>query len=362
MGSSEDLIAVPGTLSVRFRRGCAIPAVPLALDASRRFDAARQAALLRYYIDAGAGGLAVGVHTTQFAIRDPRVGLFEPVLRVASETIDDWCRQTGQSVLKIAGICGRTPQALREAAFARSSGYHAGLVSMGAFSTGDSVEALVTHCAAVADVLPIIGFYLQPAVGGRVLPYRFWRALADIEGLIGVKIAPFNRYQTLEVIRAVCDAGRMGEIALYTGNDDHIVGDLLTEYRVETPSGPCSARIVGGLLGQWAVWTRAAVHLLDEIHALTEGGSPIPPSLLTRGVRLTDANAAIFDAAHGFGGCIPGIHEILRRQGLLAGTWCLDPEERLSLGQMAEIDRVCAAYPELNDDAFVAQNLNRWLG
>jgi dihydrodipicolinate synthase/N-acetylneuraminate lyase len=361
MGSSEGSGVLPEALLARFRRGCVIPAMPLALDAGRRLDARRQRALIRYTIDAGAGGLAVGVHTTQFAIRDPRVGLFQPVLRLASEAIDEWGHRTGRTILKIAGICGRTPQALQEAAFARRAGYHAGLVSMGAFAAADSITAMVAHCVAVAEVLPIIGFYLQPAVGGRVLPYPFWRSLAEIEGLIGIKVAPFNRYQTLDVVRGVVDAGRDGDVALYTGNDDHIVGDLVTEYALETPKGPRSVRMVGGLLGQWAVWTRAAVALLDEIHTLVDGALPIPAALLARGARLTDANAAIFDAAHGFAGCIPGIHEILRRQGLLAGIWCLDPEETLSPGQMEEIDRVLVAYPELNDDAFVRRHLDRWL-
>ncbi len=359
---------VPDGVLERFRQGMVIPAMPLALDAERRFDERHQAALVRYYIDAGAGGLAVGVHTTQFAIRDPAVGLFEPVLEYASDVLDDWCRRTGRSALKIAGVCGRTSQALGEAAFARRSGYHAALVSLSAFADAwasddqtTAIDAMIAHCRAVAEVLPILGFYLQPAVGGRVLPYAFWRRLAAMDGLLGVKIAPFNRYQTLDVIRAVCDAGRAAEVALYTGNDDHIVGDLVTPYAFETPAGTCTVRIVGGLLGQWAVWTRKAVELLNEIHGLTDTNAAIPPEVLARGARLTDANAAIFDAAHRFAGCIPGIHEILRRQGLLEGRWCLDPNEVLSPGQLAMIDRVCRSYPELNDDDFVKKNLDRWL-
>jgi dihydrodipicolinate synthase/N-acetylneuraminate lyase len=361
MGSSERLSPIPASLLARFRRGCVIPAMPLALDADRHLDERRQAALIRYYIDAGAGGLAVGVHTTQFAIRDPAVGLFELVLRLASEVIDDWCRRTGRSMLKIAGICGLTPQARQEAVVAVDAGYHAGLVSMGAFTAGDSVETLVSHCAAVAEVMPIIGFYLQPAAGGLLLPYRFWRSLLELEALVGIKVAPFSRYQTLDVVRAVSDAGRAGEVALYTGNDDHIVGDLLTQVVLPSLSGPQSLRMVGGLLGQWAVWTHTAVTLLEEIASLIDRQAPIPTAMLTYGARLTDANAALFDAAHGFAGCIPGIHEVLRRQGLLAGVWCLDPKETLSAGQAEEIDRVCAAYPELSDDAFVLQTLDRWL-
>ncbi len=361
MVCTEDCGQIPVELRTRLRRGIVIPAMPLALDKVRRIDERRQAALIRYYIDAGAGGLAVGVHTTQFAIRDPEIGLFEPVLRLASAVIDAWCARVGGSILKIAGVCGRTPQALREAATARELGYHAGLVSLGAFSAAEPASHLVAHCAAVADILPIIGFYLQPAVGGRILPYRFWRELAENRALLAVKIAPFNRYQTLDVVRAVCDAGRAGEVALYTGNDDNIVGDLVTEYIIETAHGPQPVRIVGGLLGQWGVWTRRAVALLAEIHALVETRQPVSPALLTLGTRMTDANAAIFDAAHGFAGCIPGIHEVLRRQGFLSSIACLNPAEVLSPGQSDEIDRVCKAYPELNDDAFVRVNLDRWL-
>ncbi|MBN1249073.1 MAG: dihydrodipicolinate synthase family protein [Anaerolineae bacterium] len=355
-----------------------IPAMPLALDSNRSFDRRHQRALVRYYIDAGAGGLAVGVHTTQFAIRDPAIGLFEPVLRYTADVAEAWCAYRGRTIMKVAGICGRMDQALREADLARELGYHAGLVSLGAYgpeappvNTTGPVDDLVAHCRAVAEVLPIIGFYLQPAVGGRLLPYAFWRAFAEIEGVIGVKIAPFNRYQTLDVVRAVHDAGRAGQvirsagesltIALYTGNDDAIVGDLLTPFAFNDALSAAPLRIVGGLLGQWAAWTRKAVVLLEEIHQMVTAGGNIPRDLLTRGAQLTDANGAIFDAAHSFAGCIPGIHEILRRQGLLAGRWCLDPDEDLSPGQLCEIDRVTTAYPHLNDDAFVKENLSQWL-
>jgi dihydrodipicolinate synthase/N-acetylneuraminate lyase len=357
----SDIFHKVPELSARFRRGMVIPAMPLALDAARRFDPRRQRALVRYYLDAGAGGLAVGVHTTQFAIRDPGIALFEPVLREVAGTIDAWSEAHGTPVMKIAGICGRTDQALREADFARTTGYHAGLVSLGAFDAGDTVGDMLDHCRAVAGVLPVVGFYLQPAVGGRVLPYAFWRAFAEIEKVVGVKIAPFNRYQTLDVVRAVADAGRAGEVALYTGNDDHIVGDLLTTFEVASPNGVQQVRIVGGLLGHWAVWTRRAVELLEETHALTAAGAPIPAAMLTRAAQITDANAAIFDAANNFAGCIPGIHEVLRRQGLLAGNWTLDPDEVLSPGQKAEIDRVYTAYPWMNDDTFVRDNLDAWM-
>lgn len=347
-------------LRKNLQRGLVIPAMPLALGARRRFDERHQRALARYYIDAGTGGLAVGVHTTQFEIREPDVGLFEPVLSLISAEIDAWCAQRGRSIVKIAGVCGRTAQAIREATFARHAGYDAALLSLSAFA-GDEAPTIIEHCRAIAKILPLVGFYLQPAVGGRVLPYAFWREFAEIDNVVAIKIAPFNRYQTLDVVRAVCDAGRDREIALYTGNDDNIVTDLLTEYAIETPSGTRRARIVGGLLGHWAVWTRKAVALLDHVHALTATGTPISPEWLTRAAQITDSNAAFFDAAHNFAGCIPGIHEVLRRQGLLAGTWCLNPCEVLSPGQREEIDRVYRAYPHLNDDDFVAENLDTWL-
>ena len=345
----------------QLQQGLVIPAVPLALDAQRRFDERHQRALIRYYIDAGAGGIAVGVHTTQFAIRNPNVGLLRPVLTLAAEAADAWSERhaIGRPV-KIAGICGPTIQALAEASQARALGYDAGLVSLAALSE-TPVEALVEHCRLIAEVLPVVGFYLQPAVGGRILPYAFWRRLAEIDRVVAIKIAPFNRYQTLDVIRAVAESGRADQIALYTGNDDTILSDLLTPFPMECPSGPQILRIVWGLLGHWAVWTLRASELLNEIGALQATEQPIPQTLLTRAAATTDCNAALFDAAHGFAGCIAGIHEVLRRQGLLQGTWCIDPNETLSPGQDAEIDRVYRAYPHLNDDAFVTQNLDRWL-
>jgi len=333
------------------RRGVVIPACPLALNSSRRLDERRQRALVRYYRDAGAGGLAVGVHTTQFAVREPRHGLFRPVLALVAEELD----RDPRSMLRIAGICGPTVQALAEAATARDLGYHAGLLSLGALRD-ETEDRLLTHCRAIAEVIPVIGFYLQPAVGGRILSYSFWRRFAEIDRVVAIKIAPFNRYQTLDVVRAVAESGR-DDIALYTGNDDNIIPDLVTPYCF----GTTERCIVGGLLGQWAVWTRKAVELLEGCHRLVERSGDIPAGLLRRHVELTDANAAIFDAAHAFAGCIPGIHEVLRRQGLLEGTWCLDPSETLSPGQAAEIDRVYAAYPHLADDDFVREHLARWL-
>jgi dihydrodipicolinate synthase/N-acetylneuraminate lyase len=332
--------------------GQVIPAQPLALTAERKFDERHQRALTRYYVAAGAGGLAVGVHSTQFAIRDPEHGLFEPVLQLASQTIDEALRESPRPFLKVAGVCGRTRQALKEAATATASGYHAGLLSLAAFA-GDTDETVLEHCRAIAEAIPIIGFYLQPAVGGRGFSYAFWRKFAEIPNLLAVKMAPFNRYQTLDVVRAVAEAGR-DDVALYTGNDDNIVVDLMTQF----PFG--GRRVAGGLLGQWAVWTHRAVEMLAEVKAVRTEGR-IDLVWLRRAAALTDANAALFDAANAFHGCIPGIHEVLRRQRLMAGTWCLNPNECLSPGQADEIDRVCRAYPDLTDDAFVAKRVDEWL-
>lgn len=327
-------------LRERLQSGLVIPAHPLALDANRKLDERRQRALTRYYVAAGAGGVAVGVHTTQFAIRD--CGLLRPVLELAAS-------EAG-GVLKVAGACGPTAQAVREAELAASLGYDAVLLSMAALREA-SIDELIAHSRAVAAVIPVVGFYLQPAVGGRLLPYSFWRRFAEIENVVAIKMAPFNRYQTLDVIRGVAASGRASEIALYTGNDDNIIGDLITPFEVEG----VSLRIVGGLLGQWAVWTKRAVEILKQIQAgHTEG-------MLTLNAQLTDANGAVFDVANAFHGCIAGIHEILRRQGLLEGIWCLDPHEGLSPGQAEELDRVTRAYPQLIDDDFVRENVDRWL-
>ncbi len=339
-------------------RGLAIPAHPLALDSNRKLSERHQRALSRYYVAAGAEGVAVGVHSTQFEIRDPAVGLFEPVLSLAAETLD--AAAGDQPLLKVAGVCGPTRQALQEAELAHSLGYDAVLLSLAALRDWTDAQML-EHCRKVGEVLPLIGFYLQPSVGGRILPYSFWRGFAEIPSVVAIKIAPFNRYQTFDVVRAVCDAGREREIALYTGNDDNILVDLLTSYRIATPQSAREVRIVGGLLGHWAVWTRRAVEQLATCHDLVAAGGAVPPEILTLAAEVTDCNAAFFDAANKFAGCIPGIHEVLRRQGLLPGTWCLNPDEQLSPGQREEIDRVCAAYPHLNDDDFVSENLDRWL-
>jgi dihydrodipicolinate synthase/N-acetylneuraminate lyase len=327
--------------------GLVIPAHPLALTAERKLDERRQRALTRYYLAAGAGGVAIGVHTTQFAIRDSKFSLLRPVLELAMDEM------RGKDIVKIAGVCGKQPQAREEAEFAVSLGYDAVLLSM-ADLRDQPIAALLDHARSIASVIPVIGFYLQSSVGGCVLPYEFWRKLAEIENVVAIKIAPFNRYQTLDVARAVADSGRAHEIALYTGNDDHILLDLLTEFDFAGER----IRFAGGLLGQWAVWARTAVRHLDRIRH--------PPSanfaeLLTLAQQLTDANAALFDPGHDFRGCIPGIHEILRRQGFLQGRWCLDPNEDLSPGQREEIDRICKAYPHLQDDAFVKEHLDEWL-
>jgi dihydrodipicolinate synthase/N-acetylneuraminate lyase len=353
MGSSDRM---DPTALQTLRRGVVIPAHPLALTANRKLDERRQVALTRYYCDAGAGGVAVGVHTTQFAIRDPHVGLYAPVLQLAAATIAEFERASRKRIVKVAGVCGATAQAVREAATARETGYDLGLLSLAALPTA-SDEELLAHCRTVAQEIPLCGFYLQPSVGGRLLAYEFWREFCRIPAVAAIKVAPFNRYQTLDVVRAVADSGRAGEIALYTGNDDNIIADLVTEFRVAGQRVYFS----GGLLGQWAVWTHSAVQLLETVHTCRDAGGEGTAKILAGAAALTDANGALFDVRNRFAGCIAGIHEILRRQGLLEGRWCLDPSEDLSGGQLEEIDRVCASYPELADDEFVRENLHRWL-
>lgn len=332
--------SIPETVFAHLARGIAIPAHPLALTAERKLDERSQRALTRYYLDSGAEGVAVGVHTTQFAIREH--GLLQPVLALAAEEVAE------RPIVKVAGLCGPTSQAVAEATLARSLGYHLGLLSLAALKDADD-DALISHTRAVGDVIPIFGFYLQPAVGGRVLDHAFWRRFVELPCVRAIKVAPFDRYRTLDVVRAVAESSRKNDIALYTGNDDCIVQDLL------------SGTFVGGLLGHWAVWTHAAVELFHQIRAVVTSGEAVPQDLLARADEVTDCNAAFFDARNGYAGCIAGIHEILHRQGLLAGTWCLDPKERLSPGQKEEIDRVCAAYPHLADDAFVASHRDAWL-
>jgi len=350
---------IPKPVRTALDRGVVIPAMPLALTADRKLDARRQRALVRYYNAAGAGGLAVGVHTTQFQIRDAKVGLFQPVLELCAEEFRHADNSRPEPIIRIAGVCGRAPQATQEATLARSLGYHAGLLSLAAMKDAADDE-LIAHCRSVADIIPVVGFYLQPAVGGRVLPHSFWRRFAEIGNVVAIKMAPFNRYQTIDVVRAIAEAGR-DDIALYTGNDDNIVMDLLTPYRFSANGRRVERRIVGGLLGHWCVWTKGAVEILNECHAIVKSGEPVPAEMLRRNIEVTDCNAAFFDVPNGFAGCIAGLHEVLRRQGLLEGIWCLDPRETLSPGQSAEIDRVYRAYPHLNDDAFVAAHRDAWL-
>lgn len=338
--------------------GHVIPAQPLALDRHRKFSEKHQRALTRYYVAAGSGGLAVGVHSTQFAIRDPEHNLFRPVLELAAQTVRAELAAAPRDFALIAGICGQTPQAVAEAELALSFGYHAGLVSMAAFKT-EPEDAIVAHVATLAELIPVVGFYLQPAVGGRVFSYAFWRKFAEIPGVVAIKLAPFNRYQTIDVVRAVTDAGR-DDLALYTGNDDTIVADLLTPFTFAHRGKPVTRRIVGGLLGHWGVWTHAAVQLFRETQSAAQQPE-FSARWLERAVAVTDMNAALFDAANRFHGCIPGILEVLRRQGLVETVHCLNPDEVLSPGQAEELTRVCHTYPELTDDAFVAQHLTRWL-
>ena len=342
------------------RSGLVIPACPLVLNSARRFDERRQRALLRYYTASGAGGVAVGVHTTQFAIREPQHGLFEPVLRLAMEELKRADAGHHRRHVRIGGICGRTDQAVCEAGLLHEIGYDAGLLSLAAMRDADE-DALIAHAREVARIIPVIGFYLQPAVGGRVLSHSFWRRFAEIKNVVAIKVAPFNRYQTLDVLRAVAESGR-ADLALYTGNDDHIVLDLVSRHAFVVDSKPVTVGFAGGLLGHWAVWTKRAVEWHARCREIFKSGDSIPQEMMILANQVTDMNAAVFDAANGFRGCIAGVHEVLRRQGLLEGIWCLDEKECLSPGQSAEIERVCLAYPHLVDDEFVRENLGEWLG
>ena len=349
---------IPEEVLKKLRKGVVIPAMPLALNSKRKLDERRQRGLIRYYLDAGSGGLAVAVHTTQFAIRKPEVGLYDPLLSIANEEFSRFTSKTGKRVIRIAGVIGKTDQAINEANLALKNDFHAVLLSVAAFKDATNRE-IIKHCMEIAGVMPVIGFYLQPAVGGRKLDVDFWREFAGIENVIAIKIAPFNRYQTFDVLRGVIESGRSDKIALYTGNDDTILVDLLSEYEIPYGDKVIKKRITGGLLGHWAVWTHSAVKLLSSVHAGKYDKDVV--KMLTLANKITDSNAAFFDARNNFSGCIVGLHEVLRRQGLLKGLWTLDPDEVLSPGQMEEIDRVYAAYPELNDDAFVAENLDSWL-
>ena len=345
---------IPDDVLARLREGCVIPAHPLALTAARTLDERHQKALTRYYVDAGSGGLAVGVHTTQFEIREQ--GLYEPVLSLAAETVRDW---TSAPLVLIAGVIGPTGQAVAEARTAVALGYHAGLLSLAAFKD-KSEDQIIAHCETVAAEIPLVGFYLQPAVGGVVLGEKFWRRFAAIDNVIAIKMAPFNRYRTLDVVRGVVAAGAEDRVTLYTGNDDHIVLDLVMPFTVRRDGQEVTLRIKGGLLGHWSVWVKSAVDLLARAHAAA-AAEGVDHQLMALDSRVTDCNAAFFDVANDFAGCIAGCHEVLRRQGLLQGTWCLDPGEEMSPGQSELIDRVYADHADLADDDFVAANLERWL-
>ncbi len=348
---------IPKDVLAALQQGMVIPALPLALDENRKPDEQRQRALMRYYLDAGAGGVAVAVHTTQFEIRLPEINLYRPVLELAKEEFDRFVAETNKPVFRLAGVIGKTEQAVSEAKIALGLGYHAVLLSVAAFADADN-DQIIEHCKKVAEVVPIIGFYLQPAVGGRRLDVNFWREFAKIENVVAIKMAPFNRYQTFDVVRGVAESGRAGEIALYTGNDDNILVDLLSEYKINLGNRTINKRIVGGLLGHWAVWTHAAVQLLEKVKSGHLNNDMQETLALAN--QITDCNAAFFDVANNFDGCITGIHEVLRRQGLLKGIWTLNENETLSPGQKEEIDRVYVAYPHLNDDIFVRENLEKW--
>ena len=344
----------PDDVLVRLREGSVIPASPLALNADRQFNPQRQKSLVRYYIDAGAGGIAIGVHTTQFEIREK--GIYTRVLETVADEINSWAKtEKEKHIIKIAGLLGKTNQARSEADVARNLGYHAGLLNLATYKDANEDE-IIEHCEAIADIMPLVGFYLQPAVGGIVLSSNFWQQFSMIENVIAIKVAPFNRYQTLDVLRGIALAKAENRISVYTGNDDNIVIDLITPYEIRRDNSTVTLRTVGGLLGHWAIWVKGAVEILTKCK---EG--ILDESLLALNGNVTDCNAAVFDVANNFKGCISGVHEILRRQGLFEGIWCLNPNETLSPGQMAEIDRVYRDYPELNDDAFVMKNLHRWL-
>jgi hypothetical protein len=346
---------LPETIKELLLKGTVIPAHPLALDPNRKLDEKSQRALTRYYIEAGAGGVAVGVHTTQFEIRLPKYNLFETVLSIASEEVER--ANLKRPFIKVAGITGPTDQAVREAKIARSLNYDLGLLSNGGLP-GYTEEELIERVARVSEIIPVFGFYLQPAVGGRILSFEFWKKFAENQNVHAIKVAAFNRYQTLDVVRAVCQSDRADEIALYTGNDDNIVADLLTPYRFERNGKVVQKKFVGGLLGHWAFWTKKAVDLLDQVKDMDPKSTG---NMLARGIEITDSNAAVFDPMNEYHGCVSGINEVLRRQGLLKTNLCLEEKEHLSPGQAEEIDRVYRAYPQLHDDSFVKEHLESWL-
>lgn len=342
----------------KLAEGTVIPATPLALKEDRSFDEEGQRLLMRYYLNCGVGGIATAVHSTQFEIRKPEIGLFEPVLRIVSEEIEAFEKKNDTVIVRVAGVCGPAEQAAAEAQIARSYGYDAVLLSPGGLNHL-SEEEMIARTQAVAKEMPVIGFYLQTAVGGRVFSFDYWQKLCAVNNVVAIKCASFNRYTTLDVVRAAALSERSEKITLYTGNDDNIVIDLLTRYRFDKNGRMVEKGFEGGLLGHWSVWTKTAAELFYEIKAAKDQDM-IPAELLTRAAKVTDCNSAFFDTAHAFKGCIAGLHEVLHRQGLMRSINCLNPQETLSPGQAEEIDRVYRAYPELSDDAFIAANIDSW--
>ena len=336
------------------KKGTVIPAIPLALNDDGSFNEHGQRVLCRYYLDAGVGGIAIAVHTTQFEIRDPKVNLFETVLKIASEEISKYEEKTGKTIVKVSGVCGPIEQTCKEAEIAKSLGFDAVLLSPGGLSDKDD-NYLIERTKKVAEIMPVIGFYLQTACGGRVLSYDYWSQICEIKNVVAIKCASFNRYSTADVVRAVALSSRNADIGLYTGNDDNIVVDLLTKYKFEVDGKIIERGFDGGLLGHWSVWTKSVCDMFAKIK-----GAKADDEWLTLAAQITDANAAVFDAANSFAGVIAGVHEILYRQGLMKSVRCINPDEKMSKGQSEEIDRVYRMYPHLNDDAFVKENLSKW--
>ena len=351
---------IPIEVLNRFRRGCVIPAQPLALDSGRNFSPRHQRALCRYHIDCGVGGVAVGASFSGGAAGSIEINFYRTVMGAASVFLNEWAEKRNRCILKIAGVGGSVLQQKAEAQFAETAGYDAVLLGVGDDSEISETE-LLEHVCMIAETIPVIGVYLPHIFGGRQLSLDFWRAFCKLDNLLAIQIAPFDRYRTLDVVRAVAEAG--GDVTLYTGNVDSMIPDLLTEYHIPVKGGVRKIRMKGGLSGCWSVWAKKAVELLEQIQkAVAMGKNEIPVELFVRSAMLTDCSGAIYDAANNFCGQIAGIHEILRRQGLLPGPgiWCFDPEKRLSPGQIEEIDRVYRSYPALNDDGFVFTHLREW--
>lgn len=340
------------------KKGTVIPATPLVLDENRKIDEKGIRLLMKYYLNCGVGGIATAVHTTQFEIRKPEIALFDPILKIVSEEIDGFEKKNNKVIVKVAGVCGAAEQAVREAETAKKYGYDAVLLSPGGLNSLSEAE-LIERTSRVAEIMPVIGFYLQTAVGGRVFSYDYWEKICATENVAAIKCASFNRYQTLDVVRAAAMSERSGEITLYTGNDDNIVIDLLTEYSFDKNGKTVKRGFDGGLLGHWSVWTKKAVEIFNRIKE-EKGKEAVSKEMITLAAQVTDSNGAFFDTANNFSGCIPGLHEVLRRQGLMKNIYCLNPEETLSKGQVEEIDRVYRAYPHLNDDKFIADNIEAW--